>query len=88
MTAPDHIPPGALAALKFGHRCLTDAVYRLDDAGLTCPALNRLTEQSAHLASRWQGRAGRVDPEAVPDWIANAAEKWRRERNRGGRRAA
>lgn len=82
MTSPDHIPPGALAALKFARRCLMDATFRIDDAGLTCPALHRLTEQSAHLVSRWQGRAGRVDTEKVPDWMASAAADWRRERAR------
>lgn len=89
MTRPDNIPGGAVAALKFARRCLMDATFRLDDAGLTCPALHRLNDDAAHLASRWEGRPGRrFDPDNVPDWMADAAAEWRRQQPRTRRNAA
>ena len=82
-----HIPGGAVAALKYARRCLMDATFRLDDAGLTCPALNRLSDDAAHLVSRWDGRPGRrLDPDNPPEWMALAAAEWRRQRPRTGRR--
>lgn len=87
-TSPvQHIPGGAIGALKFARRCLIDATFRLDDAGLTCPALHRLTDDAGHLVSRWEGRPGRVDPDHVPEWIAKAAAEWRRQQPRSGRRS-
>ena len=79
------IPGGAVAAAKLARRCLLDAIFRLDDAGLSCPALDNLHEELGGLLAIWAGRRPpRNDTD--PMWVAAAASEWRRERDRRRRR--
>ncbi|CDX30871.1 hypothetical protein MPLA_140355 [Mesorhizobium sp. ORS 3359] len=82
------IPVGALVSLSRARLYLLNSSFLIDEAGLQCPALDRLTSEASHLLSRWNGRAGRPpDVPAEAEWICRAAAEWRAERERrGGRR--
>ena len=72
----------AVKLVKFARNALGAAVYRLDDAGFHCEALNDLHADTSGLVSSWAGRSRPPEIAPVPDYIAESARAWRRQHGR------
>lgn len=79
------VPVEVVAEVGAARGCLTRAMFKLDDGGFGCLALNDLVDDANTLLAEWAGRC-RPRIEREPAWIAAAAVEWRRERDRRLRR--
>lgn len=71
----------AVMHVRYAGRHLTEAQFRLDEAGLHCAALDDLAADTSALTAVWAGRLVPL-PDAVPSHIAGAAREWRRAQGR------
>lgn len=79
----DHLAmTDAVRSVRHASRNLMEATYRLDEAGFSCSALNKLSADTSALLADWSGRPVPAPWELVPDWISDAAVEWRRDNRR------